>query len=169
MRKIPMISAALLAVAAAGACGGTPDSSAEAAAPTTQATPQRVTISVTVETENGLIGHNHDDERCVFAEPEYELRDGAGTIIDVGRWEDDGVSVGPSEWAAAGEVESLDPYRCVLDATVTANPVEIYTLTVTAMEAPLLPSDPDEMEASGEVTFRRDQADDVTVEIQGSR
>jgi hypothetical protein len=32
----------------------------------------------------------------VFAEPEYELRDGAETIIDVGRWEDASASVGPS-------------------------------------------------------------------------
>jgi hypothetical protein len=161
MRRAVLIVAAL----AMAGCGGDAAPPEEATAPTTPAEPPPVIISVTVETESGLVGHNHDDESCVFAEPEYELRDGAGTIIDVGRWEDAGVSVGPSEWAAVGRVESLDPYRCVLNQALTAPAADIYTLTVTALRAPLLPGDPPAVSESGEVTFRRDEADSVMLEI----
>jgi hypothetical protein len=154
---IAIASAVLILSATITGCGSDGTPQPDPALSPTAAAP--VTISVTVETMSGLVGTNHDDEQCVFSELEYELRDGAGTIIDVGRWEDPGASIGDSAWAAVGRVESLDPYLCTLAETVTAPAADFYTLTVIVTGGALSGTE------SSETTFSSDDAGSVTVEL----
>ncbi|MFE6305051.1 hypothetical protein [Nocardiopsis sp. NPDC057823] len=131
MKRVHTVTLLLL-VAALTSCGTTEAPGADGAEPT----PAEQAITVELVTDDGSIGQNHDDEYCVWRNPEYVLRDGSGDIIATGTLE----SVLPGEAEAGGEpaqlgqVHSTEPYECTMAANVTAPESDFYELEVTATE-----------------------------------
>jgi hypothetical protein len=72
-----------------------------------------------------LVNQAQDDGTCEWHEPTYALRDGAGTVVDVGDLESE-------EGTAVGTVrESGDESECVLEATLDAPLADVYEVEVT--------------------------------------
>ncbi|MFE6447497.1 hypothetical protein [Nocardiopsis dassonvillei] len=71
---------------------------------------------------------SHEDGTCEWIAPSYVLRDGAGTVVDVGDLVADGNGGG-----AVGQMrgERFDRV-CVLSATLSAPPADVYDVEIVA-------------------------------------
>ncbi|MBB6120535.1 hypothetical protein [Nocardiopsis algeriensis] len=84
-----------------------------------------VTLAVEVTTDNHWLAGRRDDGTCVWHTPAYVLRDGAGTVLDVGD-----VPADRADGTAAGEI--LDGDLCLLPVNLDAPPAEVYEVEITA-------------------------------------
>jgi len=123
------VVALLLASAFAVGCGARAwDSDVQAeAVPSPSAGP--VSISVEVWTSSGVVGRNYDDTACVWRDPSYAVRDGAGTVIAAGK-PPINVTLGDDP-AALGEMSFGPEYRCGLVLVISTIPQDVYQLDVT--------------------------------------
>ncbi|MCI0686563.1 MAG: hypothetical protein L0Y54_04910 [Sporichthyaceae bacterium] len=80
-------------------------------------------------TSNGVVGRNYDDTACVWRDPAYAVRDGAGTVIAAGAPPTD-VRLG-ADPGALGQMSLGPEYRCELVLAISTIPTDLYQLDVT--------------------------------------
>lgn len=106
-------------------CGGDDGGSAATTTEETTTTTTEATIEVDIQlnTSNGLIGQNIDDESCDWNDVRYEVSDAnADEILDIGDL--------PTE----GDVLGLMPnYECRLEATIVLPAVDFYEVTLSGV------------------------------------
>lgn len=120
----------LLASALTASCGANDRNSDVQAGAVRSPSAGPVSISVQVWTSNGIVGRNYDDTACVWRDPAYAVRDGAGTVIATGTPPIE-TTLGDDP-GAFGEIVSFSPeYRCELVLAISTIPEEVYQLDVT--------------------------------------
>jgi hypothetical protein len=121
-----------------------------------------VTLAVEVTTDNQWLAGRRDDGTCVWHAPAYVLRDGAGTVLDVGDVPTDG-----TDGTAVGEV--LDDDLCLLPVSLDAPLSEVYEVEVTATAPTGESGRPIPGEGEGysgsDMISRRDAQDGGVVEV----
>ncbi|NKZ02097.1 hypothetical protein [Nocardiopsis alborubida] len=130
MRFRPLVFVAL--VLGLTACSQTPTAPAgPTQAPVTEAAPGdegRIPLRVEAITDSGSLMDSHEDGTCEWIAPSYVLRDGAGTVVDVGDLVADGNGGG-----TVGQVRGeMSDRVCVLSATLSAPPADVYDVEIVA-------------------------------------
>ncbi|SHK97139.1 hypothetical protein SAMN05421803_1512 [Nocardiopsis flavescens] len=114
----PLLTLAALAapVLALAACAA--PTAPQSGHSTPSGAPGTVALTVEISTDHGGLAPHGDGDTCTWHAPEYTVRDGAGTVVDVGELPD-----------TEGRVRDD---LCVLTVSLPAPPADVYDVEIAA-------------------------------------